>query len=511
MKSSRCPRCGGRLRIVEETWNRDDGVLIRSGKCSSCGGRFEIPVRGRAGRPPWDNALIKRSGVLQPLAISAIALIIFWFALRTLTFAGRIPVYRVIASVMERFLSPVSPAILAGVVVLIVALRRGGNRAFEPLRAVMAPDVHLRAEPPGKLSVVVGDGGGAFVKDFVVDRMPEEEARLLARFDELARRTSSFADSQVAPRERRHRARREEIQEISREIYALGLAIGERLLGSGPSGVADRLMDLTGDHLLLRIQPELAPIPWELTVARRGGQFLWQIFHLSRQLRDPSGPREAPARPRESGPLRMLLLANLEAGVWGRELPAAEREAGEILDLASRMPDIISVARRSPRTASELMTILAQGFEIIHYAGHASDARDGRVGWALPSGESFSPDEVDPGSMAGVELIFSNSCNSGPVTEWKGNRAGDLARAFMSVGVPAYLGTLWELHDWGSGDFAVEFYRAALSGFTLAAAVTRARARVMGVHPITWANYVLYGDPAGALRSRGFHGGLPEI
>jgi CHAT domain-containing protein len=66
----------------------------------------------------------------------------------------------------------------------------------------------------------------------------------------------------------------------------------------------------------------------------------------------------------------------------------------------------------------------------------------------------------------------------------------------MLAGVPAYLCTLAELHDAGSADFSVAFYRAVLGGATLGRAVTAARTALLGRHPITWANYVLYGDPA---------------
>jgi CHAT domain-containing protein len=72
----------------------------------------------------------------------------------------------------------------------------------------------------------------------------------------------------------------------------------------------------------------------------------------------------------------------------------------------------------------------------------------------------------------------------------------------MKAGVSACLCTLWQLHDSGSASFGGSFYRALLGGATLGTALTAARTALLGSHPITWANYVLYGDPALRLLGR---------
>lgn len=200
--------------------------------------------------------------------------------------------------------------------------------------------------------------------------------------------------------------------------------------------------------------------------------------------------------------MRMLLLANLEAGRNGRDLPAAEQEAVDLMGLAARHPEGLRVVRKSPTTAADLRTLMDEGFDVVHFASHASHGRDGRVGWVLPNGQTVMPGEAGGSSPPAPIFVFSNSCSSGPTTELAESRVRDVAASFMTWGVPAYLGTLWELHDAGSAAFAVAFYRALLSGATLAGAVSRARESLMGAHPITWANYVLYGDPALTLAPR---------
>ena len=66
----------------------------------------------------------------------------------------------------------------------------------------------------------------------------------------------------------------------------------------------------------------------------------------------------------------------------------------------------------------------------------------------------------------------------------------------MRAGAAAYVGTIWEVDDAGSADFARVFYRSILSGATAGEAMTSARSALMGLRPFTWANYALYGDPA---------------
>ena len=93
-------------------------------------------------------------------------------------------------------------------------------------------------------------------------------------------------------------------------------------------------------------------------------------------------------------------------------------------------------------------------------------------------------------------LVFANTCGGETREAGEESRAWDAARHFLQWGVPSYVGTLWDLHDAGSARFAGIFYRQLAGGATLAASVSAARSALLGIEPVTWANYVLYGDPA---------------
>ncbi|MCK4409511.1 MAG: CHAT domain-containing protein, partial [Candidatus Eisenbacteria sp.] len=348
------------------------------------------------------------------------------------------------------------------------------------------PAVQLRAEPPGMISVVIAGSRDAVARDSVVERNALEERRVVEAFHALAQRSASFAGASEGGG-----WSRAQIDDAQRELYALGLAIGGALLG-GSREVADALVDLPGDHLQLGVQTELSGIPWELLVARTGGEYLWQLFSVTRQLRDSAGVRPCPAR--RGGRCRLLLLANPAAGGSGRELQAVEREAADLLELGATRPDLLRVVRKSPRSADELRQLLAEGFDVLHFAGHTGNAMGLERGWVLADGNPVSPAELFSNGVPAPTLVFANACNSNPSA--RGESVADAARALMLAGVPAYLCTVAELHDAGSAAFSVAFYRAVLSGATLGSAVTAARTALFGRHPITWANYVLYGDPA---------------
>jgi hypothetical protein len=415
--------------------------------------------------------------------MATVVLTLLWTALRLLSYGDRAEVYRFASVAGEVFRHWSVLPVLLGAGAALFFLRRSGGR-LRPPEVSLAPEVHIREEPPGSLTVVIGGGRRAIARDHTVERNTAEERRILGEFDELARRIASF-DYTAGGRG----WTAEEIVETQRRIYALGLGIGRSLLGTE---TADELADLPGDHMQLSVQPSLSQIPWELAVGRPGGLFLWQLFALSRQLRDVVATRHTSRR--IALPLRMLLLANLEAATPGRALKDAEREARELLRLGAARPRLLRVVRRSPRSADELAGLISEGYDIIHFAGHASDPQELKGGWILADGSVVDPSAAMAGLIDPPLLVFANACSSSP-----GSRAGentDAARAVMRAGASAYLCTLWKLHDQGSWAFSTAFYRSLTGGNTLGRAVTAARTALMGAHPITWANYVLYGDPA---------------
>ena len=480
----RCPRCGGPATVEKEIWTRSDRTVSRSLLCTLCGAEFSARVMSGRAAPPCEAP----AGRGRRLAWIPALLLAAWLALRLLPYGGRAGLYRTVATVLEGFRSPIWAGALTLVALLLLVRRGGTRRAIRISHPTLAPDVHIREEGVGTLAVVLSATRGGTATDFVVARRPDEEERIYRRLSELAARSVAFTPDGVgSPGSREARELRAEVR---REIHSLGVVAGEVLLGDD-GGAREQLFDLPGDHLLLRIQPGLARVPWELVVERPGAQFLWQRYHVARQVRDEADA--AAPRPRGQGPLRVLLLANLEVDDPGRALPAAEAEAMELLEIAAREPGRMRVVRRTPRSAEELRAFTAEGFDVVHFAGHTA-AGDASGGWVVRGGAAVDPASVlaDAGTVPVV--VFANACRSGPgvsAAPWGANAGARLLRA----GVAAYVGTIWELDDAGSADFARVFYRSILSGATAGEAMTAARAALTELRPFTWANYALYGDP----------------
>ena len=70
----------------------------------------------------------------------------------------------------------------------------------------------------------------------------------------------------------------------------------------------------------------------------------------------------------------------------------------------------------------------------------------------------------------------------------------------MRTGISSYVGTNWELEDsQATCDFALHFYRSIFDAKPLGQALFEARKFARNTFPksdLTWANYVLYGDPS---------------
>ena len=102
-------------------------------------------------------------------------------------------------------------------------------------------------------------------------------------------------------------------------------------------------------------------------------------------------------------------------------------------------------------------------------------------------------------------LVFSNACQSARTNRWNhsvehsGDASFGLANAFMLAGVRHCIGSSWEIKDEPSRNFACLFYEHLVSGKTVGEAVHQARLDLMkkdqSGSDISWASYVLYGDP----------------
>jgi CHAT domain-containing protein len=125
----------------------------------------------------------------------------------------------------------------------------------------------------------------------------------------------------------------------------------------------------------------------------------------------------------------------------------------------------------------------------------------------------FTPDVMtliaDEETLADpAPLVFINACRAAGLALSYNNLQG-WATMFMKAGAAAFIGSLWEVTDEISTQFAIETYDHLKSGSSLGKAIMAARKTVSqsSADP-TWLAYTVYGDPRATVNSQTSY--LPE-
>jgi tetratricopeptide (TPR) repeat protein len=246
-----------------------------------------------------------------------------------------------------------------------------------------------------------------------------------------------------------------------------------------------------GSYLVLELAPELAWIPWELIWD--GEQFLCQRFSLGRQLLktrrelDRAGARLVEIR---SGRGVLVAFGDTSGLPVMEEKQAIEEELNKF-----------RIEYHGKLKADDLLKKLKRDYDILHFAGHGEykEGADGHTntGWRCADRTLTRADIEDMSDAAFPFLIFANACDSAR-TSIRSSEAyiTDLYQAFLSRGVPHYIGTIARVPAEASMNFARVFYHQLAAGETIGKALWSARQEFLHKpgSPI-WAYYVHYGYP----------------
>lgn len=234
--------------------------------------------------------------------------------------------------------------------------------------------------------------------------------------------------------------------------------------------------------------------------------FLCLSRPIARRLMGRPLPTERPPRLDRPAKRQFLFIANPTG-----DLDGAEREVKAVVDELNRSwadqieTTVLSGKQVTGRRLNQLLR--SDSYDVIHYSGHAffDDNDPDYSGLLLHNREIFFADKVRR-LLGGQPLVFLNACESArSANEDRSSGAGynlqkpaqGLAASFVYGGALGCIGSLWPINDLRAARFAVEFYNQVLEGHMIGEAMRRARVRVKGNEPdeITWAAFVLYGDP----------------
>jgi hypothetical protein len=102
------------------------------------------------------------------------------------------------------------------------------------------------------------------------------------------------------------------------------------------------------------------------------------------------------------------------------------------------------------------------------------------------------------GTGGAKALVVLNACQVGRAG-WRLSSIGGFAESFIRAGAGIFVGTLWSVGDAPARNFSEAFYKALLSGRTLAEATTAGRDAARAANEATWLAYVVYGYPCAKL------------
>lgn len=134
----------------------------------------------------------------------------------------------------------------------------------------------------------------------------------------------------------------------------------------------------------------------------------------------------------------------------------------------------------------------AQDADVVHYSGHARGASEvSEAALLLGDRNELSASQIARAHFARPWLVVLAAC--GTMSASKRAGAPDLARAFLSAGVPTVVGTLWPVRDSDAATLFIAFHERIRSGRSAPAALREAQLAMLrgstpeAAHPAAWA------------------------
>ncbi|MXZ19557.1 MAG: CHAT domain-containing protein [Caldilineaceae bacterium SB0665_bin_25] len=305
---------------------------------------------------------------------------------------------------------------------------------------------------------------------------------------------------------------------LAERLSALAARAGTELTGEEAARMEDEVADL-GVELYEQLFPApLRQIYWEMKARRDAGE----VRNLLIVSDEPWIPWEL-VKPYDVVDGNDVEDDHL-AGAWrmsrwlaGAAVPAdlnirAARLIAPMLSLdfvTSEMQYFGSLAARQIETAPPISTRaqfleLAEegGAQLFHFATHGNyNQAFVDESPIVLEGDPLFPSDLTRRRARGLRrekpLIFLNTCHGARVGYNLTGLGGWAQRLVDHLGVTAFVGALWEVHDELASKFAQIFYEELWAGKTLGEAFFSSRQQIRAMQSAnpTWLAYTLYGDP----------------
>jgi hypothetical protein len=263
-----------------------------------------------------------------------------------------------------------------------------------------------------------------------------------------------------------------------------------------PAAIQQKLAAAVPTDLLLRLDPQLVQVPWEL--AFDGKEFLLTKFRTSRQV-VTSQPARLMRTLSAQAPNSLKLLIIVDPT---ERVSIAMQAATQLNHALTSYPHLEVVVMGGNQLRKIDLLLALSEYHLVHFIGstYFDASHSSRSGWVWPN-TVLTAAEFAQAAHPSV-LVFANTCQAEAIAHGASTRHDEthdleVGSAFLRAGTPNYIGTLGGLHDIRSVAFATDFYRHILHGERVGAALAAARQKARqeaNRHALLWATYVHYGN-----------------
>lgn len=263
--------------------------------------------------------------------------------------------------------------------------------------------------------------------------------------------------------------RKEQLKNPAEELKRMGTVLYRRFI---PRDLTQQLL-----HHYMILDTEDVQVPWELMYS---DQFFVLKYAISRRALIERIPDLYKPKKREK---KALIIANPTGTT-----PEAVTECDYLNETLQRY---FAVTYLEPKDAGkeDVMYHLSQRYNIIHYAGKLKEIP------GLPVHEDVLTCAEIERNLEGSPIVFLNGYDSPRIFSYDNE---GLASAFLQGGALSCVGNLWSTHDRRAAEIIAEFYENCLS-YPVGEALRLSRERHYSSRDITWAAFIMYGDPTLSL------------
>ncbi len=204
----------------------------------------------------------------------------------------------------------------------------------------------------------------------------------------------------------------------------------------------------------------------------------------------------------------IALLGRRRAAGAGRPLVLGipDRSAPEIEAEVEAVRQRMQGARvlRGAEATSAAFRLGARRPSLLHVACHGFYSEGGPWSAGLRLGDAWLSLPEIYALRQTADLVVLSGCETGRGTVYSGDEWVGLVRGFLQAGARSVVASLWEVHDRSAARLMEHFYAGLAEGRPAAEALALAQrlARAEDPLPLTWAPFMLIGDPTIKLSLR---------